>query len=207
MTDSDPPRRDATTVILQATRYVALSQIAFAFFLAICVAIHPGLVFKVNEGGMSNFGVHAKTVVPYTLALGCAGVLALWATRLIRTTTTAARDFRVLLTTYSWLILLTLVTTYGYTLNAPLKYVHVAVGVAIIVFESAASLWMYRALRSLRAVLFVQLVGFVLAALTFFGALHVLFLSQILTGGGFALLLVRTCRHVTASTKGASRTR
>jgi hypothetical protein len=147
--------------------------------------------------------VHAKTVAPYTLALASAAGLTFWAARLIRTSTKAARYFRALLKAYSWLILLTLVTTYEYRLNAPLKYVHVAIGVAIIVFESAASLWMYRVIESLRTVLFVQLFGFVLAALTFFGALHVLFLSQILTGGGFALLLVRTCRHVTALTKGA----
>jgi hypothetical protein len=184
---------------------VALSQIAFAFFLAICVAIHPGLVLKVNEGGMSNYGVHIKTVVPYTLALGFATTLSYWGARLIPTTTTPARHFRTLLYTYSWLILFTLLTTYSYTLNAPLKYLHVAVGIAIIVFESVASWWMYRAIRSLQAVLFIQLLGFVLAALTFFGTLHVLFLSQILTGGGFALLLVRTCRQLTPPLEGSTR--
>ena len=203
MTDDGPPPGGRPTVNSLATWYVALSQVGFAFFLAICVAIHPGLVLKVNEGGMSNYGVHARTAVPYTLALGFAAGLTYQAARLMRTTTTPSRHFRVLLRTYSWLTLLTLLTTYGYTLNAPLKYVHVAVGVAIIVFESAASLWMYRALRSLGAFLFVQLLGFVLAALTFFGTLHVLFLSQILTGGAFAILLVRTCRILTPPLEGS----
>jgi hypothetical protein len=45
--------------------------------------------------------------------------------------------------------------------------------------------------------------GFGLAVLTFFGALHALFLSQILTGGAFAILLVRTCRILTASLEGS----
>ncbi|HVA71022.1 MAG TPA: hypothetical protein VNF08_06840 [Acidimicrobiales bacterium] len=196
MTVRDPPRRDGPTIDPRAARYVAWSQIGFAFFLAICVALHPGLVLKVNEGGMSNYGVHAKTAVPYTLALVSAAGLTYWAARLIPVTTSLARQFRTLLHTYSGLILLTLVTTYGYTLNAPLKYVHVAVGVATIVFESVASIWLYRTVRRLGAVLFVQLLGLVLAALTFFGALHVLFLSQILTGGAFAILLVLTCRRV-----------
>jgi hypothetical protein len=191
------------TVAFDATRYVAWSQIGFASFLAICVALHPGLVLKSNEGGMSNYGVHAKTVVPYTLALVSAAGLTYGAAREFPMTTSLSRRFRTLLHTYSWLVFLTLVTTYGYTWNAPLKYVHVAVGVAIIVFESVASLWMYRALGSGGAVLIVQLVGFVLAALTFFGALHVLFLSQILTGGAFALLLVRVCRYLTSPPKGA----
>lgn len=207
MTDGGPPRRDGQTVTSQATLYVALGQIAFAVFLAVCVAIHPGVVLKVNEGGMSNYGVHAKTVAPYTLALGFAAGLTFSAARPIRMSTKAARHFRALLQAYSWLILLTLVTTFWYTLNAPLKYVHVAVGVAIIVFESAASLWMYRVIESLRAVLFVQLLGFVLAPPTFFGALHVLFLSQVLTGGGFALLLVRTCRQLGPPLEESLRTR
>ncbi len=207
MSDGDPPRRVGPAGTAHAVWYVALSQIAFAFFLAICVAIHPGLVIKVNEGGMSNYGVHAKTVVPYTLALGFASALTYWGARRIPTITTSARRFQALLRAYSWLVLLTLVTTYGYTLNAPLKYVHVTVGVTIIVFESAASLWMYWAVRSLRSVLFVQLLGFALAALTFFGALHVLFLSQILTGGGFALLLVRACRRLAPSPDGLIRAR
>jgi len=65
------------------------------------------------------------------MALGFAAGLTCWAARLIRTSTTPARHFRALLQAYSWLILLTLVTTFWYTLNAPLKYVHVAVGIAI----------------------------------------------------------------------------
>ena len=203
MTDDGPPPGDRPTVNSLTTWYVALSQVGFAFFLAICVAIHPGLVLKVNEGGMSNYGVHVKTAVPYTLALAMAAGLTYRAARLMRTTTTPRRNFKVLLRTYSWLTLLTLLTTYGYTLNAALKYVHVAVGVAIIVFESAASLWMYRALGSLGAVLSVQLLGLGLAALTFFGALHELFLSQILTGGAFAILLIRTCRLLASPLEGS----
>jgi hypothetical protein len=40
--------------------------------------------------------------------------------------------------------------------------------------------------------LMVEIVGFVLAVLTFVGALHVLFLTQVLTSGAFAVLLVRS---------------
>jgi hypothetical protein len=38
----------------------------------------------------------------------------------------------------------------------------------------------------------VEIVGFVLAVLTIVGALHVLFLTQVLTSGAFAVLLVRS---------------
>jgi hypothetical protein len=75
MTDDGSPPGDRLAVTDPATWSVALGQVGFAFFLAICVAIHPGLVLKVNEGGMSNYGVHAKTAIPYTLALAMAAGL------------------------------------------------------------------------------------------------------------------------------------
>jgi membrane protein implicated in regulation of membrane protease activity len=44
--------------------------------------------------------------------------------------------------------------------------------------------------------LFIQYAGLVLAALTFFGVLHVLFLSQLVTGIAFAVLLVMGTRRI-----------
>jgi len=41
-------------------------------------------------------------------------------------------------------------------------------------------------------------VGFVLAVLTIVGALHVLFLTQVLTCGAFAVLLVRSASRLDA---------
>ena len=177
-------------------RDVARSQIAFALFIAVCVAIHPGEVLKTNEGGLSNYGVYLKTVIPYTLALALASVLSYRATRSLHTARRETRHFKLLLLDYSGLTLLTLVTTYGYTLDTPQRDLHLAVGVAITVFEFAASLWMYYVVRHLVLVVAVELIGFVLAVLTFFGVLHVLFLTQVLIGGAFALLLVRTSREL-----------
>jgi len=74
---------------------------------------------------------------------------------------------------YSWLILLVLVSTYAYSLNTVLKDLHIATGIAIVLFELAASLWMYRYLgRCARdtTLIAVQLIGFILAALTFVGS-------------------------------------
>jgi len=181
---------------VRVIRDVAQSQIAFAFFIAVCVVLHPGLVLKTDEGGMSNYGVHLKTAIPYTLALAFASALAYRATRSLPTARRDSRLFKVLLRVYSALVLLTLVTTFGYTLDAPQKDLHIGVGVAITVFEFLSSLWMYRVVRSLHLVIAVELVGLVLASLTLFGLLHVLFLSQVLVGGAFALLLVSTSRQL-----------
>ena len=44
-------------------------EVLFLFFTAVSVALHPGFVLQRDEGGMSNYGLHVKTAVPYTLAL------------------------------------------------------------------------------------------------------------------------------------------
>ncbi|HEV3267044.1 MAG TPA: hypothetical protein VGZ68_01430 [Acidimicrobiales bacterium] len=177
-------------------RDVATSQIAFALFIAICVALHPGEVLKGSEGGLSNYGVHLETAVAYTLALALASAFSYRATRSLHTSRRATRHFKVLLLVYSALTLLTLVTTYGYTLDTPQRDLHVAVGVAVTLFECAATLWMYYVVRQLVLVVVTGLTGLVLAVLTFFAVLHVLFLTQVLIGGAFALLLVRTSREL-----------
>jgi hypothetical protein len=180
----------------RVVRDVARSQIAFASFIALCVALHPGEVLKRDEGGLSNYGVHLKTAVAYTLALALASAFAYRATRSLPRARRETRQFKVLLLIYSGLTLLTLLTTYGYTLDTPQRDLHVAVGVAVTLFECAATLWMYLVVRDLVLVVVVGFIGFVVAVLTFFGVLHLLFLTQVLIGGSFALLLVRTSREL-----------
>jgi hypothetical protein len=153
---------------------VAAGQVTFALLIGLCVALHPGFVLKVDEGGMSNYGIHVKTALPYTVALLAPVLLTLDVARQAVATSMAAKRFVSLLRLYSGLLFLTLVTTYPYPLNVGLKDLHIAVGVA----------------------LFIQYAGLVLAALTFFGVLHVLFLSQLVTGIAFAVLLVMGTRRI-----------
>jgi len=170
--------------------------VLFLFFTAVSVALHPGFVLQRDEGGMSNYGIHVKTALPYTVALLAPVLLSLDVARQAVATSMAAKRFVSLLRLYSGLLFLTLVTTYSYPLNVGLKDLHIAVGVAIIVVESAASLWIYRATKTMAPVLIIQYAGLVLAALTFFGVLHVLFLSQLVTGIAFAVLLVMGTRRI-----------
>jgi hypothetical protein len=176
-------------------REVAAGQIAFAALIALCVTLHPGLVLKVNEGGMSNYGVHAKTAAPYCVALLVPVVLCADVSRRAVATSVPSRRFIAMLRTYSGLLFLVLITTFPYTLNTGLKDLHVGAGILITLFESATSIWMYRAIHTLRTALVLQFFGLGLAILTFVGALHVLFVSQLVTGVPFAILLVRTTRE------------
>jgi hypothetical protein len=180
-------------------RFVAAGQIGFALFIALCVALSPHYVLKANEGGISNFGVHLRTIVPYSIALLVPAALTYAASRLVVPVDARPRYLQIILVAYSALILLTLLTTYTYKIDEPLKVVHVGVGAIITIFEMGATLWMYRELHVLLAVLVVQVIGFVLATLTIFGALHVLFATQIAVGVPFAWFLVRTCRVLNSS--------
>lgn len=186
----------------RAAAYIVYGQASFAFFIGVCVALHPGLVLKGNEGGLSNYGIHLKTVVPYTLALGLASAFSGRAAVLVRRTKSAPGLAQVL-AVYGGLALVVLVSTYPYSLNVVFKDAHIALGAAMMIFDLATSVWMFRVLGHRPGdgfVLGVESVGFVLAVLTFAGSLHLLFLSQVLTGGSFAILLVRTGHALTSRT-------
>jgi hypothetical protein len=184
--------RDAVKGTPRPGVLIVLGQVSMFVFLAISVALHPGFVFKVNEGGISNYGVHLKTAISYSLAFLLCSYFSYRAARLYRPPDVTTRRLRLLLYAYSGLLLLTLLSTYGYKLDVGLKDAHIGVGVVLITFELLASVWIYTQLGGLwdTAFIVVQLGGFVLAALTFFGALHVLFLGQALADVGFALLLI-----------------
>src|SRR5580658_2305846 len=177
---------------------VLFGQLGFALFVALCVALSPHYVLGSNEGGISNFGVHLKTVVPYSVALLLPAVLTFRASRLVTPSNTRLHHLRVILIGYSVLVLLVLLSTFTYKIDTALRDVHVGVGVILTVFEMATSLWVYREFRALLAVLVVEFVGFVLASLTIFGVLHLLFVTQVLVGVAFAIFLVQACRVLTS---------
>jgi hypothetical protein len=174
---------------------VALGQWGFAVGVAICVALHPGFVLKANEGGISDYGVHLKTAVPYDLALVCAALCAYLAATRASDSPNLRPGLRTVLLTYATLVALTLASTFGYTLSRPQRDLHVVMGSALTLFEVAATLWMCRERRADLSLLLVQLAGFVLGAITLAGVIHLLFVSEVVSGGGFAIALYRTTRQ------------
>ena len=182
-------------------RSIVESQIALFSFLAVCIVIEPAYLFSRDEGGLSNFGVHGATVVPYTLAFLLSAMFVARAASLVIVVDRTTRSFKAMLVTLTFLLLLVLASTYAYKTSQLLHGVHIAVGVVMLCFESAASVWIVIHLArepwSVIA-LGVQLLGFVLAALTFFGQLHVLFVAQLLTSLAFGALLIRGVHLVEA---------
>jgi hypothetical protein len=179
--------------------YVVIGELAFLVFTAVSIAMHPGFVLKGDEGGLSNYGVHITTAVPYTLALA---LLAFYNRRAALHCTVEdqrTRRLRLLLTSYCSVVLLVLLSTYVYTLNGLLKNLHFGLGTVLIVVVFAGSIWMYRLwppTPAVRLFLLMQIAGDVLTLGTVVGAFHLLFLAEMVSNIGFASLLVRTCRRI-----------
>lgn len=176
-----------------ANRRIAQSQWCLGSMLAVCLAISPHYLVARNEGGMSNFGVHAATVVPFTLAFGGCAVLVSMSASSVPRGSAADSRFAAALRALGLLLGLVVVSTYPYQHGIALRDIHIAVAVVVTCFETVVSAWVAVDLARGRAsatLLCVQVAGFVLAALTLTGVLHVLFVSQLLTTAPFGGLLV-----------------
>jgi hypothetical protein len=191
MSDAESPKARAVT-------YIVWGQILFVVFIGVCVALHPGIVLKSNEGGVSNYGIHIKTALPYTLALGLLAFYSRRAAALYSKRYGPTRRLRRVLTAYSVIVIVMLFSTYVYSLNHVLRDIHIGFGTVLITFESFAAIWMFGRIRRVWDGVFVvtQLAGALLAFVTIVGVLHVLFLAEELANAGFACLLIHTAQRV-----------
>jgi hypothetical protein len=145
--------------------------------------------------------VHLKTFVPYSLAFALSAIFVLRASRAPTDSEGVPRTFRRMLRALACLLLLVLASTWFYKLNGGLHAVHVSVAVVTVCFESAMSVWLVVAIlrdRSDWLVLCCQLAGFALAAGTFAGWIHVLFVAQLIASAAFGVLLVRAGQRLDA---------
>ena len=192
-------RRRSTSEKWRAVSNMVRGEVAFLVFTGVCVALHPGFVLKRNEGGLSDFGLHVKTAIPYTLSLALLIVYNLRATSLASDDDKRSRRLRFLIRSYCGVLVFILLSTYVYTLNGVLKNFHYALGTLLVVVVTAGSLWLYRLWPPsplVRIFLFVQLTGDILNMLTAFGGLHVLFVAEMLSNVGFAAILIRSGRRI-----------
>lgn len=182
-----------------ALRYTIYSQVVLALSLIICTIISPHFLFSSNEGGVSNYAVHAATIVPTTLGfLGCALLLVTAARHLARDSYSArfAPWLKLAAAGYA----LVLLSSYPYKLNGFFDKTHVYISLAFAVFLLIATVRLvrYNHLDKL-GVLAMTLVlgGFALGIATLANATHVLFMSQTLIGFGFGMTLIHTVRLLT----------
>ncbi len=183
----------------RVARYLLLSQVSFFAFIGICIAILPKFLFEHNEGGLSNYGVHPSTVVPFSLAFILCCVFLIQAARLVPI---IYNHFRLSLLALASISLLVLITTYPYKMNAVFNNLHIDTAILIVCYQMLTGFWMALLVckdRLNAIALGCQIVGFLLAALTFLGRVHLLFAAQLLTGLAFGVILVRTGRALSVN--------
>jgi len=176
----------------KVTKLVLESQVAFLAFITVCVIITPHFLFSRDEGGMSNYGVHASTVVFYSLAFVLSTVLLLLAARALPATAYHLSLRKIFIVTACSLVLV-LLTTYPYKHSNIYGNLHTAVNIWTFCFETFAAVWLalfFRRSAINIALLLAQLAAFVLLVLVFLGTIHLLFVAQILTTLAYGLLLV-----------------
>jgi hypothetical protein len=174
-------------------KYLLISQLCLWLGVVICLVLIPHFLFSTNEGGLSNYGVHLKTVIPYSLGFLAAIFFVVEATLTMKPKSPGLRQ---LLLGYSAALLLVLITTYGYKTNVYLKNTHIAVTIVFFWFELLAALWLCKTLLKDKTniiMVILQLIGLIIGSLTFFGSLHLLFVSQLLTIIPFGIILIRSC--------------
>jgi hypothetical protein len=179
-------------------RYLAFSQLSLFSFLIICTVITPDFLFKSHEGGASNYGVHSTTVVPYTLAFLLCSIFIVRAAHLLASVA-HLRRFRYALYVLACLFLLVLVSTYPYKLNGFLDNVHIGTAIVLFYFETGMAIWIALVLLKdllSKTLLIIEIAGFLTASFSLGGAVHILFVGQVITAVSFGALLVCAGRYL-----------
>jgi hypothetical protein len=175
-----------------------LAQLTLFLFLFICFLLIPHFLFESNEGGVSNYGTYARTIIPYTIGFGLCGVLTIQAA-LSLPKEISYRALRRALLLLGILYLLELLSTYSYKQSDVFNNIHVFISALSAVYCMAISIWLALSVArtSVNVLLMLaQCLGFIAAALTYVGYLHILFIAEVFTGAVFGILLVRVTNEV-----------
>ncbi|HST84042.1 MAG TPA: hypothetical protein VLL08_20070 [Kineosporiaceae bacterium] len=179
-----------------ASSLVLCSQLALAVGLTVCVPLMPHFLFSSTMGGVSNFGVHARTLAPYTAGI----VISAWLLLKVSvqlTLTGEDRALAMLCRITAALFLLNLISTYPYQVAPTWRLLHNLCAILLAVGELVGAVtlaWLLRD-RSGYTVMAIAIGAFVVMALTQLGVLHVLFVAEVTTGVAFGVLLVRAARQ------------
>lgn len=163
-----------------------------------CFLLMPHFLLESDEGGLSNYGVYQRTIVPYTLAFSLCGLLTLQSAHALPIATRQRQQLWRVLIAFGWLCFLIVESTFLYQVGGILDGIHIAAGIVLISFETITASWFGLAFsrdRKQSALIVAQFIGFLLTLLTFAGLLHVLFVAEVFTSLVFGILLIRTVRQ------------
>lgn len=175
-------------------RNLWLSQLIPLASLILCTLLMPQFLFTHDEGGVSNFGNHALTVIPYCIGfLGGASFLAV-----------AARDIQhraikkpVRLLARTLLVIcglefLVFISTFPRKFSWTFSEIHNYLGVGQFSVEFLLSVWLVSQIRRRPAFVYlgIEIIGALIALLSVLNVIFYLFVGQVLASIGFGLIVL-----------------
>jgi hypothetical protein len=176
-------------------RYLLLSQLSLLSLLVICCLLMPSVV--AHNGGVSNFGNHRRTVVPYTLSFASSiTILGAAALRLHELTRALWRQAYLLLV-LGLLELAVLLSTFPRHIAWTYSVIHDDLGIALFAYEFCWAVWLVARRCTLLAglLLVLQSMGSLVALLSVLKVVQLLFVGQLIATIGFSLVLVSIFPH------------
>ena len=181
--------------------FTTVGQLSLFIFLFISFLLTPHFLLSTNEGGVSNYGLYAKTVVPYTLGLGLCGVLTIISAHYLPRKVRSYKTLKWSITILGVLYLIILFSTYPYKINATFNAIHIWAGFSLLLAEMIIGSWFGFRINPDRknlGLLVLLYLGLSVGVITFFGLVHALFICQLIIAVAFGVLLIRTTKALVA---------
>ena len=170
-------------------RYLILSQISLIGFMLICCIIMPSVV--ITNGGVSNFGNHLATILPYTLSFGLNTVFIYLATSRLYQLRASVRAMANVLTLLCILNVLVYLSTFLRHFAWTFSDIHDWIGVGLFGLEFVFSVWIVWQLQRGLAILLLEFAGAMIGLFSALRIIHFLFIGQMVATVGFGLILVK----------------
>ena len=170
--------------------YLWLSQILLFSLLIVCCLIIPSVVIR--NGGVSNFGNHLSTIVPYILGFSLSIIfLCIAAYTLLKLNNNLWR-MACLLLILGLLNLLVLLSTFPRHSSWTYSDIHDDIGIVLYAYEFLVSVWIVLKIKTSKSLLFIliEAIGSIIGLLSILKIVHFLFIGQFVGALGFGLLLV-----------------
>lgn len=169
---------------------VRKSQLVILLTLVVCVILQPHVLLKLPQGGLSNFGTFQETRAIFSL--GILTTILLLANSLSHLRNNVLRRIIIL---YAVGIAILAISTYPYKQNNVFEYIHLVVAFMFAIFQFGAAIGLVRLNRfdTYSKWCFAGLtLSLVLALLTATGVVGLLFVTQMVAGFSFGILLVHS---------------
>lgn len=177
-----------------AYKYLLTGQVLLFFFLFICLLLNPRFLFTSNEGGISNYGLYAKTVIPFSLSTISGAGLAIVASLSI-----VNDRLKLLIRLWAGLALSSLVSTYPYKINHVYRDIHIYLSLILLIYEVCfCSYLVFRLVEDKinLAFWFLMIATLILGILDAFKVVHLLYVIEVVEGLAFAVILVRSVKYL-----------